>query len=467
MAEISGPLDVNNNVEVNTPLNKDHAGYLVLVGESHDGASGAPILRRAIRVTPDGRLRVGIDQVEAQDTFNHAISDVSRYQMVTSVATIAMTGGYLVLNAGNSTASGSVARVQTYRPFLLNSGSSTEVAFRARLPIALQANNVGELGLGYAATTATPTDGVYFKINSTGELVGCVNLGGVEVTTAAFPAPTPNENNYYRIIIDQDRAEFYINGILRGSLDAGSGAGALTFSRALPLLMRLYNSAATTGAQRLEISDWSCITKDIARNRDWQTVQAGSELGSYIAAPGATAGQTANYANTAAPASATLSNTAAGYTTLGGQFQFAAVAGAETDYALFGFQVPAAAAAGGNKNLMVTGVRIETYNMGAAVGASATVLQWGLGIGSTAVSLATADSATAGTRAPRRILLGVQSLAASAPIGAAATPIDVKFPTPLFVAAGTFFHVILKMPAGLATASQIIRGTVLVNGYWE
>jgi len=50
----------------------------------------------------------------------------------------------------------------------------------------------------------------------------------------------------------------------------------------------------------------------------------------------------ANYANSAAPASATLSNTAAGYTTLGGQFQFAAVAGAETDYALFAYTVPAA-----------------------------------------------------------------------------------------------------------------------------
>jgi len=38
---------------------------------------------------------------------------------------------------------------------------------------------------------------------------------------------------------------------------------------------------------------------------------------------------------------------------LGGQFQFAAVAGAETDFALFAFQVPAAAAAGGNRNLVI------------------------------------------------------------------------------------------------------------------
>ncbi len=113
--------------------------------------------------------------------------------------------------------------------------------------------------------------------------------------------------------------------------------------------------------------------------------------------------QTANYANTAAPASATLSNTAAGYTTLGGQWQFAAVAGAETDYALFGFQVTAAAAASANKNLFITGIRIEAVNTGAAVATTATLLQWGLAVGGTAVSLATADSATAGTRAARRI----------------------------------------------------------------
>lgn len=54
-----------------------------------------------------------------------------------------------------------------------------------------------------------------------------------------------------------------------------------------------------------------------------------------------TGAQLENHTNSTAPTSATLSNTAAGYTTLGGRFQFAAVAGAATDYALFGFQVPA------------------------------------------------------------------------------------------------------------------------------
>jgi hypothetical protein len=105
--------------------------------------------------------------------------------------------------------------------------------------------------------------------------------------------------------------------------------------------------------------------------------------------------------------------------------------------------------------------------MGAAVATTAHLLQWSLGVGSTAVSLATVDAGTNGGRAPRRIPLGVQSLPVATPIGGAATAIDVKFDAPLHVAAGTFFHVIVKLPVGTATASQIIRGLVMVNGYFE
>jgi hypothetical protein len=43
----------------------------------------------------------------------------------------------------------------------------------------------------------------------------------------------------------------------------------------------------------------------------------------------------------------------------------------------------------------------------------------------------------------------------------------VNLDAPLYVAAGTFVHVILRMPVGTATASQIIRGLVMINGYFE
>lgn len=469
MAAINDPLDANGNVEVNTPLILNHAGYMIIAGENHDGGAVGltePV-RRTLRVTPDGRLRTGVDQVLWEDTFNHTIVDTSAYQCVTSTATLAMTGGYLVFNAGNSVASAAVARVQTYRTFQLSASSTNEAVFRVRFNVGLQANSNVEFGLGFAATTATPTDGVYFKVNTAGGLQGVSNIGGVESTVDLAFVPVAGENNFYRLVQDQDQVEFYINGKLYGVLQVSASAAATSNARAMPLLMRCYNSAAVSTAFRMEISDIAVIGRDLANNRLWSTCRAGMEQSSINNARGATAGFTANYANSAAPASATLSNTAAGYTTLGGQFQFVAVAGAETDYALFGFQVPLPSAAGAGKNLVIRGVRIETANTGAAVGATGTLLQWGLGVGSTAVSLATADSATAGTRASRRLTLGMQSLPAASPIGYLAADIDANLDAPLYVAAGTFVHIILKMPVGLATASQIIRGVVQINGFWE
>ena len=93
-------------------------------------------------------------------------------------------------------------------------------------------------------------------------------------------------------------------------------------------------------------------------------------------------------------------------------------------------------------------------------------VQWGIGVGSTAVSLATADAAT--TRAPRRQTLGFHTFAVGAGIGASGgIGIDHWFPAPLLVESGTFFHVICKVPVGTATASQQIRGTVVVDSHWE
>lgn len=94
-----------------------------------------------------------------------------------------------------------------------------------------------------------------------------------------------------------------------------------------------------------------------------------------------------------------------------------------------------------------------------------TLLQWSLGVGSTAVSLATADGAAARARAVKP--LGFQTFAPAAAIGAQATRIDVNLDAPLVVEPGTYVHVILKCPIGLATASQVIRGICGINSYFE
>jgi hypothetical protein len=181
--------------------------------------------------------------------------------------------------------------------------------------------------------------------------------------------------------------------------------------------------------------------------------------GAIQAPSGSTVGQTANYPNSAAPVLATLSNTAAGYATKGGQFSFAAVAGAETDYALFAYPVPA------GQTLIVRGIWIDTMNTGAAVATTATWLQWSLGAGASAVSLATAEGAA--TKAPARLAIGNQVFPITASVGAQATRLDVNLDAPIVVNAGEYLHIIVKMPLGTATASQVIRGVVGVNGFFE
>jgi hypothetical protein len=80
----------------------------------------------------------------------------------------------------------------------------------------------------------------------------------------------------------------------------------------------------------------------------------------------------------------------------------------------------------------------------------------------------TADSTTAGTRAARRLPLGIQTMPIGTAVGGMANPtIDGRLSTPLMVEAGTFCHIILKMPISTATATQIIRGFVMINGYFE
>lgn len=166
-----------------------------------------------------------------------------------------------------------------------------------------------------------------------------------------------------------------------------------------------------------------------------------------------TGAQTANHANSTSPSSATLANATAGYATLGGRWQFATVAGAATDYALFGYQVPA------GYKLFVTGIAISAVNTGAAVATTATVLDWSVSANSTSVDL--------GAGAPRRVTVGTQAFVVGAAIGAAANDVVRTFDPPLYVASGNFFHVILQMPVGTATGSQVLRGDVQINGWFE
>jgi hypothetical protein len=151
-----------------------------------------------------------------------------------------------------------------------------------------------------------------------------------------------------------------------------------------------------------------------------------------------------------------------------GDFRIQAAAGAETDLIVFAYLNVAGTAAITGRTLYITGARISTINFGATVTTTLTTLAWYLGFGATTVSIATTD-ATGTAKAPRRIGLGHQYFpVTTAVVGYPADKdIDTQFTTPYVVFPGDYCHVIVRQLVGSATGSDVYRGSINLNGYWE
>jgi hypothetical protein len=441
-------------LRVNGPATPSQAGFTKIAGK--DGEQ--------LKVTSTGYLQVSTENLEFMDTIDGAAVNTNLWNQSASTMTITQANSQVNLNPTNSTTANAYAILSSIQNFWLSGTNPLYIRFSLQ-PSAtnLPANTVMEFGWGTCATNAAPTDGVFVRlVNGSAYLV--LNNNGTE-TTQSFTLPVAGETAEYWFHIYGTGAKLYVNNVLVGpgngalSLASPVSLPAVTNNNRQPVFFRVYNSASVPASSpTLRLGQISVQNINAQFEKPLVDKLVGMGRGGYQS-PITTFAQTANHANSTSPTSATLSNTAAGYTTLGGRFQFAAPAGAVTDFALFGFQVPA------GYQLYVKGVYIDCVNTGAAVATTATVLDWAIGVNASAVSLATADGA--GTWAPRRIPIGVQSWIVGAAIGAPVECVKRKFGSPLVVDGGRFFHVIVQVPVGTATASQVIRGDVFVDAYFE
>jgi hypothetical protein len=380
----------------------------------------------------------------------------------TFTTTIATTTGVL-LNAAATGAVSSTAALISFAATPKYQKSPIHLRYRLKL---VKGSTNGQADWGFFGTQAPAAllmpNGFVFLYGADGTLKptyyfnGTVSQQGTDFAASIF------STNYYvwDIFVDDDSVTFIVQDASTGAIvneqtlqipvgDGRIGQQPYFFAGARSFVL---SSAANIGtATQIYVGDATTYIMDTDTNKAWPHIQATGGMGAVVN-PTLILTQLSNYANSAAPASATLSNTAAGYGNLGGQFQFAAVAGAETDYALFSFTVPTGV------KFVCTGVTIDTMNTGAAVATTATWLQWFLGIDGLAVTLATNNY---------RVALGNQVFPIAAAIGAQAAVIRETFQTPYVTHSGRFFHVAVKMPLGTATASQVIRGTVRVEGYFE
>lgn len=448
-----------NCIMVDTGQTASAAGY----------ARVADDLGRALMVA-DPAIRSLVTSNTRTDYSNQnegAFLDVRMLNSVTTTMTIAQATSYITLNNTAITTINTNARIASWQSFPYYDTQGLAFAWTFRRPAGQngQTNEVVEMGAFVAAAGTAPTDGLLFRWNATGEFRAVAVYNSTESQSAVLTNPTSGSTHIAVIIRRATGTDFWIDNSKVASIEEATQSNPVS-ARSMPWAARVYvgGSAPATAPQLLigpqvvrRFGDMDKGYRDIA-----------ADQGMNAQAPLTPFAQLANHANSTSPTSATLSNTAAGYTTLGGRYQFAAPAGAATDFALFGYTVPA------GYQLYVTSIRISSCNTGAAVATTATIMDWGVGVNASAISLATTDSFGPPfvSMGPRRVPLGIQGYPLVAPrgpaqIGDCAPDIVQEFDPPLVSQPGRLFTVILQVPVGTATASQVIRGDVFVGHYFE
>lgn len=448
-----------------------NAGFTAFVCESDPGTVTGSRDMAPPEADDDYRLRVGADSLVFAETWAGAALNSAQWTSVVVTQTTAVASQYCKLNSGASAAANGVARVQSYRSVSLEHSFPLYVEF----PMQVVASSLGitnavvEVGWFIASGTSAPGDGVFLRCSAAGVWNLISSYGGSENPSAAIDMTgilAANTDAEVLLVINTTKAVLWIDNVKIASVERAAAVPSLTVSSSLPVTFRTYvNASGAASATQLWIGPVVVSRGGAMNPMAAADASALSGWGAYQGQSGGTMGYTANSAHSAAPASASLAAATAGYATLGGQFQFAAPLGAETDYALFAYLVPAMAAGSYNRNLVIRGVRIDSLNTGATVATTPTAMAWQVGVGATQVTLATVAD-TAVVKQARRIPIGVQSFVVGALAGASAEAIDLKFQSPLVAEPGTYVHIICKVFAGTATPSQIIRGAVYVNAQY-
>lgn len=431
----------------------------------------------------DYRLRVALDNVLDQEIFNYTAQNTGKHAYAFTTLTSTIGTGGITTNSGSITTTTTGCTFSTKAMFPMGGTQGTicetSVAFSAQSNV----NTVIDFGLfQVGATTAfAPLDGVYFRMTSSG-MFGVVNSNTVETQVALTIDQgvnpyvyTNNAVNRYLIQVNNVSTTFWVNNYKVGEIANPTGANFPCKSLALPWAFRHAIVGGAAGAVTQAIfSDYRVGVRGSAYADDLGTV-GNRVYGSYQGLSGGTMGSLANYANSANPTAAVPTNTTAALGVgLGGQFWETVSLAVNTDGVICSYQVPAGSSVVQGRRLKVTGINLASYVQTVIVGGPY-IAQYSLAFGHTAVSLATAESAsmaTATTKAPRRVPLPdftqvvtaaqAVSTMVSQPGGA-----DIDFGEgPIYVNPGEFIALVTKHVGTVGTSGTIAH-TVKFDYSWE
>jgi hypothetical protein len=462
LAEVSG-----TNLNVNTP-DQLSAGFVNLSAESDPGS--VTLSRRVIQLeaSDDFRLRTGMDQTFFNEYFPGTTLNNNLWNQVNLTMANSVAGGFNTLNSGLSVASGGYSFLKTWRHFPVYMSFPTYCEIDLQYT-ALTVGNVMEWGLGLAATNAAPTDGAFFRYTATGEFRAVLNTNGTEQQSADLVNVLPPVGviKDYLIVLSEKSAEFWINDILVAVIDRANSAAATTSSMNLPVFIRTYNSSATALANTVKVGYVNVSLGDMATNRKWEHVMAGSGGMAYQQQSGAAAATTTAFlANSlAAGAGAAMTNTTAALGSgLGGQFSALPTLGQGIDGIVSSYQVPTGTAAFPGKSLYITGVRVQGAVTTSLTGGPV-LYAYSLAFGHTGVSLQNAE--TIGTsKSARRVSLGYETFPVTSIAGVIGGGVYMAFNSPICVQPGEFIQLVAKN-LGTVTSAGVITFQVSFDGFME
>lgn len=459
---------ISAGILVQNPKVAAQAGFAGMVAIRDPGTVTGVVNAKAADITNNSRLRVALDTPVLQEDANYSAQNTSKWSFAAASQTLVLGSGYASINAGSDVTSGHYGVYKTWRTFPLYTAGEVLVDIRAYLTQAPQANSTIYFGLGLPGTTAAPTDGCYFQFDATGALKGVINYNGTSTTTAALTVPSTNTIHEWLIYIDDSLAEFWIDGVLQGVLSIPGGQGTPSFNGAAQLFFQNTNTGTVALAQQIHFFNAQVSLLGLNTSKPWPHIKAGEGLVGYQGQDGGTMGTTANLGNGAMPAATVLVDTAVGTGNpvgLGGTSHNTATLAAGGDGIVTSYQNPVGSITQTPRVLYICGVWVHTM-VDATLTGGPLAFVYSLAFGHTAVSLATAESASG--KAPRRIWLGAEGCPATSAAGTLLSPQGVyrQFATPVPVNPGEFVAVVARNMGTVASGGSVIH-TVGFDAYFE
>lgn len=464
----AGKANVDAGFNLNVALTNDpiYVGTAICKAEIDDGSViGTPELK-TIDIDEDFKTRTATENLLDCEVFDYTAQNTGKHTYANTTMTAAWSAAGLTTNSGNITTTTTGLQVSSYAFFPLYGAAQTYCEIQGSFNALPTTNALIDFGLFLrgAANPFTPLDGIYFRLTAAG-ISGVINSNGTETVSGPFAFTyTANQKYQFIIQISERRVLFWINNVLYGSITTPSGQGRPCMAASLPFSIRHAIVGGAAGAALSMVVNSYTVSLGGSVFGD-DLAEVGNRLhGAYTGLSGGTMGSLANYANSANPTAAVPTNTTAALGTgLGGQFWETDTLAVTTDGIICSYQVPAGTVNVQGRRLVVNGVRIYSSVQTVLTGGGY-VADWSLAFGHTAVSLATAEAAAA--KAPRRIALGKQTVAAAAAALALLQPIEVFFENHVYVNPGEFIAVV-KKKVGTAPSAGVIAHLIMFDYGWE